>query len=81
LFVVLFVVGAILVFDGPSGDETPAKYISFYGSSSHRDKIDIGWLLMGLGLFFFLWFSLFLSIPAFPTMCHPSENRSKRKTP
>ena len=56
VFVVLFVVGAILVFDGPSGDETPAKYIAFYGKGSHRDKISIGWLLMGLGLFFFLWF-------------------------
>jgi hypothetical protein len=55
-FVVLFVVGSALIFDGPNGDETPAKYVAFYGDSSHRDKINIGWLLAGLGVFFFLWF-------------------------
>ena len=56
LYVVLFVVGSILMFDGPSGDESPAKYIAFYGDNGNRDKINIGWLLMGLGLFFFVWF-------------------------
>jgi hypothetical protein len=55
-FVVLFVVGSILIFDGPNGDETPAKYVAFYGDSGHRTKINIGWLLAGLGVFFFLWF-------------------------
>jgi hypothetical protein len=56
LFVVLYVVGNILIFDGPNGDESPAKYTSFYGDSGNRDKISIGWLLAGLGLFCFLWF-------------------------
>jgi hypothetical protein len=56
LYVVLFVVGSILMFDGPMGDEPPAKYIAFYGDSGNRDKINIAWLLMGLGLFFFVWF-------------------------
>jgi hypothetical protein len=56
LFVVLFVIGSALMFDGPSGDESPAKFASFYGDSGHRDKINIGWILAGLGLFFFLWF-------------------------
>jgi len=55
-FVVLFVIGSALIFDGPNGDEPPAKYAAFYGNSSHRDKINIGWLLAGLGVFFFLWF-------------------------
>lgn len=55
-FVVLFVVGNALIFDGPAGDETPAKYISFYGDTGNRDKIHFGWILAGLGLFFFLWF-------------------------
>jgi hypothetical protein len=55
-FVVLFIVGSALIFDGPNGDEPPAKYASFYGDSGHRDKINIGWILAGLGLFCFLWF-------------------------
>jgi hypothetical protein len=55
-FVVLFVIGSALIFDGPSGDDAPAKFISFYGDSGNRDKINIGWILAGLGLFFFLWF-------------------------
>jgi Na+/melibiose symporter-like transporter len=55
-FVVLFVIGSALIFDGPNGDEPAAKYVAFYGDSSHRDKINIGWLLAGLGVFFFLWF-------------------------
>jgi hypothetical protein len=55
-FVVLFVIGSALIFDGPNGDEPPAKYVAFYGDSGHRDKINIGWILAGLGVFFFLWF-------------------------
>ena len=55
-FVALFVIGSALIFDGPSGDDPPAKYLAFYGDSGHRDKINIGWLLAGLGVFFFLWF-------------------------
>lgn len=55
-FVVLFVVGSALIFDGPNGDEPPAKFVAFYGDSGHRDKIDVGWILAGLGVFFFLWF-------------------------
>ena len=56
VFVVLFVIGSALIFDGPNGSETPAKFSSFYGDSGNRDKINIGWILAGLGLFFFLWF-------------------------
>jgi hypothetical protein len=55
-FVVLFVIGSALIFDGPSGDEPPAKWIAFYGDSGHRDRINIGWILAGLGVFCFLWF-------------------------
>jgi len=55
-FVVLFVIGSALIFDGPNGDEPPAKYVAFYGDSGHRDKINLGWILAGLGVFFFLWF-------------------------
>lgn len=55
-FVVLFVIGSALIFDGPNGNESPAKYAAFYGDGGHRDKINIGWILAGLGVFCFLWF-------------------------
>src|ERR1051326_8446670 len=55
LFAVLAVVGAILLFDGPS-DSSPAKMAAYYGSSSHRAHTNIGWALTGLGLFCLIWF-------------------------
>jgi hypothetical protein len=54
-FVVLAVVGSLLIFDGPS-DSSPAKMTAYYQSSSHRDHINIGWILLGLGLFALIWF-------------------------
>jgi hypothetical protein len=57
VYVVFFVVGTILLFSGsPAGDATPAKVIKWYSDSGHRHQVNIGWLLIGLGLFFFLWF-------------------------
>src|SRR5205809_1269392 len=57
LYVVLFVIGVIVMFDGePGSDASPAKVIAYYSKSSHRDKIAIGWIIAGLGIFFFLWF-------------------------
>jgi hypothetical protein len=57
LYVVLFVIGTILHFSGsPAGDSAPSKVIAWYSDSGHRHRIDIGWALIGLGLFFFLWF-------------------------
>jgi hypothetical protein len=57
LYVVLFVIGVIVMFDGePDSDASPAQVIVYYSSSSHRDKINIGWIIAGLGVFFFLWF-------------------------
>jgi hypothetical protein len=57
LYVVLFIIGTILLFDGaPDGDASPAKVIAYYSDSGHRDKISVGWVLSGLGVFFFLWF-------------------------
>ncbi len=55
VFVVLAVVGAIFLFDGPS-DSSPAKMTSYYQSSSNRTHIHIGWVLTGLGLFALIWF-------------------------
>jgi hypothetical protein len=57
VYVVLFVVGTILFFGGaPSGDSAPAKFIQWYSSSSHRDRIHFGWILLGLSILFLLWF-------------------------
>jgi hypothetical protein len=57
LYVVLFVIGVILMFSGePDSDSSPAKVIAYYSKGSHRDKISIGWVVAGLGIFFFLWF-------------------------
>jgi hypothetical protein len=55
VFVVLAVVGSLLIFDGPS-DSSPAKMTAYYQSGSHRAHINIGWILLGLGLFALIWF-------------------------
>ena len=55
VFVVLAVVGSLLIFDGPS-DSSPAKMTSWYTSSSNRAHVNIGWILLGLGLFALIWF-------------------------
>jgi hypothetical protein len=54
-FTVLAVVGAILLYDGPS-DSSPAKMTAWYSSSSHRAHINIGWVLAGLALLCLIWF-------------------------
>jgi hypothetical protein len=57
LYVVLFIIGTILLYSGaPDSGSAPSKIIAYYGDSGHRDKIGIGWVLAGLGLFCFLWF-------------------------
>src|SRR5204863_405118 len=54
LYVVLFVIGVIVMFDGePGSDASPAKVIAYYSKSSHRDKIAIAWIIAGLGVIFF----------------------------
>jgi hypothetical protein len=55
VFVVLAVIGAVFVFDGPS-DSSPAKMTAWYQSSSNRAHVHIGWVLTGLGLFALIWF-------------------------
>ena len=57
VYVVLFVVGVIIFFSGAAGgDDPPAKVIAWYSDSGHRDRVNVGWLIAGLGVFFFLWF-------------------------
>lgn len=56
-YVALFIGGAIVAFSGePDTSDAPAKLISYYSDSGHRDKEGIGWALVLLGVFFFLWF-------------------------
>jgi hypothetical protein len=56
-YVALFIVGTILLYSGaPDSSSSPAKIISWYSDSGHRDRISIGWIVGGLGVFFFLWF-------------------------
>jgi hypothetical protein len=57
LYVVLFVIGTILLYSGaPDSSSSPAKIISWYGDSGHRTRMNLGWVVAGLGVFFFLWF-------------------------
>jgi hypothetical protein len=56
-YVVLFIVGVIVSFSGePDGDAPPAEVIRYYSDSGNRDQIGIGWILVMLSVFFFLWF-------------------------
>jgi len=54
---VLFVIGVIVLFSGAAGgDDSPAKVIRWYADSGHRDRVNVGWLIAALGVFFLLWF-------------------------
>lgn len=55
VFVVLAVIGAIFLFDGPQAS-SPAKMTAWYSSSSNRTHINIGWVLTGLALLSLIWF-------------------------
>ena len=57
VYVALFVIGVILIYNGtPDSSSAPARIIAYYSDSGHRNRMNVGWLLAGLGLFFFLWF-------------------------
>jgi hypothetical protein len=57
IYVLLFVGGSILSFAGqPDTGDPPAKLISYYSDSGHRDKVLFGWLIAIVGVFFLLWF-------------------------
>lgn len=70
VFVVLAVVGALLLFDGPS-DSSPAKMAAWYGSSSNRGHVNIGWILTELSLFSLIWF-----VAALRERVHAAEQAS-----
>jgi hypothetical protein len=54
-FAILAVVGAVFLYDGPS-DSSPAKMTAWYSSSGNRNHVNIGWVLVGLGLLCLIWF-------------------------
>jgi hypothetical protein len=57
VFVIVFAIGVVLTYDGPPDtDSAPAKLIAYYSDSGHRDKINVGTVIMALGLFAFIWF-------------------------
>jgi hypothetical protein len=57
VYVVLFIVGTLMAFSGePSNDANPAKVIRYWSQGSHRHRLELSWILVGLGVFFFLWF-------------------------
>ena len=70
VFVVLAVVGALLLFDGPS-ESSPAKMAAWYGSSGNRGHVNIGWVLTALGLFSLIWF-----VAALRERVHAAEQES-----
>ena len=54
-YVVLFLIGVILTYSGAvDTSSAPGKVIAYYSDSGHRDRVNIGWVLGGLGVF--LWF-------------------------
>ena len=56
-FVVLMVVGSILLFGGqPDTSENQQKVLDYWADGGHRDKVNIGWLIVGLGVLAFVWF-------------------------
>lgn len=56
-YVALFALGVILIFgNSPDSASAPAKIIAYYSQGSHRTRINIGWLLGGLGVVCFIWF-------------------------
>lgn len=54
-FSVLAFVGAIFLYDGPQSS-SPAKMTAWYSSAGNRTHINIGWVLVGLGLLCLIWF-------------------------
>ena len=57
VYVVLFVVGTILSFGGqPDSSSSPDKLRAYWSVGSHRDKVNFGWLFVGLGVLFLIWF-------------------------
>ena len=56
-YVALFVIGfAVANAGNPDTSDAPAKLISYWKVGSHRDRAGLGWFIVLLGIFFFIWF-------------------------
>ena len=56
-YVVLFILGVIVMDSGqPDFDAPPAEVIKYWSDCGNRDQAALGWGLIVLGVFFFLWF-------------------------
>src|SRR5205085_5573228 len=56
-YVILFVIGFVVIHAGqPKDSALPGNVIHYYADSGHRAKVALGWFLVVLGVFFFLWF-------------------------
>jgi hypothetical protein len=56
-YVALFIAGFLISYsDEPDTSSAPAEIVAYYSDSGNRDRIAIGWLLLLVGVFFFLWF-------------------------
>jgi len=56
-YVVLFILGVFVSDSGqPDFDAPPAEVIKYWSDSGNRDQAALGWGLIVLGVFFFLWF-------------------------
>lgn len=57
VYVVLFILGVIVSDSGqPDFDAPPAEVIKYWSDGDNRDQAALGWGLIVLGVFFFLWF-------------------------
>jgi len=57
VYVVLFVVGLIVLMNGlPDSSAPPDEVIRYYRDGGNRDHIHIGFLLIVVAVFFFVWF-------------------------
>jgi uncharacterized membrane protein YhaH (DUF805 family) len=57
VYVVLFIVGAWFSFSGqPDTSKSQDKVIAYWKDGGHRDKVNIGWILVALGVLALLWF-------------------------
>ena len=57
VYVVLFVVGLIVLLKGlPDASAPPDEVRRYYSDGGNRNHIHVGWLLILIGVFFFVWF-------------------------
>jgi hypothetical protein len=56
LYVAFVAVGLVLSYRGPDTDAPPQRLMSYWSDDGHRDQNVLGWFLIIIGVFFFIWF-------------------------